>query len=128
MIQAGDTIGPYSHVRTLGRGSFGEVWLAERRSSLITTQVALKLPFDASADLEQIRLEAQVWLRASGHPNVVPVLDAEVYGGQVVIASEYVAGGSLLDWLLQHGGKAPSVSAAVAMTRGILDGLHFLHE
>src|SRR5256714_4142338 len=103
MIQAGDTIGPYTLVRGLGRGAFGEVWLAERRSSLLTTQVALKLPLDARSDLEAVREEAQVWLRASGHTNIVPVLDAEVYDGQVVIASEYVAGGSLADWMTRHG-------------------------
>jgi predicted ATPase len=128
MIQPGDTIGPYILVRTLGRGAFGEVWLAERASSLLTTQVALKLPFDAGADLDAIRQEADAWLRASGHPNIVPVLEAEVYDGQVVIASEYVAGGSLADWLAPHGGKAPSVDVAVEITRGILDGLQHLHE
>src|SRR5450432_911466 len=108
MIQSGDVFGPYTLVRTLGRGAFGEVWLAERRSSLLTTQVALKLPLDAGADLEAIRNEAQVWLKASGHTNIVPVMDAEVYNGQVVIASEYVAGGSLTDWLTRRGDKAPS--------------------
>lgn len=128
MIQAGDTIGPYTLIRTLGRGAFGEVWLAERRSSLLTTQVALKLPLDSATDLDLIRNEAQLWLRASGHPNIVPVMDAEVYDGQVVIASEYEAGGSLEDWLVQHGGKAPSVDAAVGMMRGILNGLQHLHE
>jgi len=60
--------------------------------------------------------------------NVVPVLEAEIYDGQVVIASEYVAGGSLADWLAEQGGKAPSIAAAVNMTRGILDGLQHLHE
>src|SRR5437868_6806736 len=132
MIQAGDTIGPYALVRTLGRGAFGEVWLAERRSSLLTTQVALKLPLDASADLDVIRDEAQIWLKASGHPNVVPVMDAEVYDGQVVIASEFVAGGSLQDWMTrrapQSGNDPPSLEEAVAMINGILAGLDYLHR
>src|SRR5476651_315778 len=128
MIQAGDNIGPYTLVRRLGRGAFGEVWLAERRSSLLTTQVALKLPIDATTDLDAIRNEAHVWLKASGHTNIVPVMDAEVYDGQVVIASEYIAGGSLTDWLTRHGGKAPSVEAAVVMIRGILAGLEHLHH
>ncbi len=128
MFHPGDSIGPYALQRPLGRGTFGEVWLAERRSSLLTTQVALKLPHDTESDLEAIRREAQIWLRASGHTNIVPVLDAEVYEGQVVIASEYVAGGSLADWLVQQGGRAPSVESAVAMVRGILDGLQHLHE
>ena len=75
-IQPGDSIGPCTLIRTLGRGAFGEVWLAERRSSLLITQDALKLPLDADADLDSIRSEAQIWLAASGHPNVVPVIDA----------------------------------------------------
>ena len=118
MFHPGDIIGPYTLIRTIGRGTFGEVWLAEKRSSLITTQVALKLPLDADSDLDSIRQEAQVWLRASGHPNVVPVMDAEVYNGQVVIASEYIAGGSLADWLALGRGRS----------RGVLDGLQHLHE
>ncbi len=128
MHVANSTIGPYTLVRSLGRGGFGEVWLAERRSSLITTRVALKLPVIAASDIEQVRQEAQVWLQASGHPNIVPVLDAEVYGGQVVIASEYIAGGTLTAWLDKHGGSAPSVEAAAAKTAAILSGLDYLHR
>src|SRR5579872_5336919 len=128
MIAPDATIGPYTLLRSLGRGAFGEVWLAERRSSLLTTRVALNLPILAAADIEQIRREAQVWLQASGHPNIVPVLDAEVYDGQVVIASEYIAGGTLTAWLAKHGGAAPSVDAAASKTAAILSGLDYLHR
>src|SRR2546426_660172 len=128
MYHTGDEIGPYSLLRNLGRGAFGEVWLAQKRSTLITTQVAIKLPTNASTDLDLIRREAQVWLTASGHPNVVPVLDAEVYEGQVVIASEYIAGGTLHDWMEARGGKASSVEEAVSFTNGILAGLDYLHR
>ena len=94
---------------------------------MLTPQVALKLPLDPDPDLDAVRKEARVWLQASGHPNVLPVQDAEIYNGQVVIVSEYAAGGSLSSWLKQNGGKAPSVEAAVAMTAGILAGLEYLH-
>ena len=128
MLKPGDTIGPYILIDNLGRGAFGEVWRAERSSSLLTTQVALKLPLDTAADIDAIQEEAKVWLKASGHPNIVPVLDAEVYDGQVAIASEYVAGGSLADWLARNGGKAQSVEEAIKLVTGVLAGLEHLHS
>ena len=128
MFHSGATIGPYTLIRALGRGAFGEVWLGEKRSALLTTQVALKMPLIAENDVEAIRQEAALWLQASGHPNIVPVMDADIYNGQVVIASEYIAGGSLYEWTLAHGGKAPSVEEAVVMTNGILAGLDYLHR
>src|ERR1051326_4368685 len=109
MFHPDDILGPYILVRPLGKGSFGEVWLAQRRTSMLTTQVALKLPLDPEHDLDLIRQEAQMWLQASGHPNIVPVLEAEVYGDQVVIASEYVAGGSLAEWIQGKGSRDKSI-------------------
>jgi predicted ATPase len=127
MRHPNEQIGPYLLLHRLGQGGFGEVWLAERRSSLLTLQVALKLPFPSTQSAETIRNEARIWLRASGHPNVVPVLDAEEHDGQIVIASEYVSGGSLAVWLRDNGGSAPAHGAAVEITEGILTGLAHLH-
>lgn len=127
MIRAGDKIGPYTLVRRLGRGTFGVVWLAEKRTMLAATKVALKLPNDDDIDLEAIKREAEVWVEASGHPNVLPIIDADIYDEQVVIVSEYAPDGSLADWLKQHGGKTPTIEAAVEMTLSILDGLAHLH-
>lgn len=127
MPQSGDIIGPYTLVRELGSGAFGVVWLAERRSSLVTTQFALKLPKKEDVELEVIRREADVWVKASGHSNVLPIIEAEVYGGHIVIASEYAPDGSLKTWLVRYDGKAPSSDSAVEMMSGILAGLHHLH-
>ncbi|HJU55048.1 MAG TPA: protein kinase [Pyrinomonadaceae bacterium] len=128
MAKPNDTIGPYTLVRKLGRGAFGVVWLAEKRTVLATTKVALKLPNDEDVDLDAVKQEASLWVHASGHANVLTFIDADVYDGQVVIVSEYAPDGSLSNWLEAHGGKAPTVEAAVEMTLGILAGLEHLHR
>jgi eukaryotic-like serine/threonine-protein kinase len=127
MPRSNEKIGPYTLVRELGRGGFGVVWLAERRGAFATTQVALKLTLDDEPDLDAIAQESQVWARLAGHANVLPIIEADTYDGQVVIVSEYAPDGSLADWLKRHGGAAPTTAAALGMTSGILAGLEHLH-
>jgi serine/threonine protein kinase len=128
MARPGEQIGPYTLISKLGRGAFGVVWLAEKRTAITTTKVAIKIPGDEDVDLEAVRQEAALWVHASGHPNVLPIIDADIYDELVIIVSEYAPDGSLSKWLSGHGGKAPSVESAIEMTLGILAGLEHLHE
>ena len=72
MFHEGKQIGSYTLLRKLGKGGFGEVWLAERKSKFVTTKVAVKLPLDEQVDHEAIKQEATLWEQASGHPNILP--------------------------------------------------------
>jgi serine/threonine protein kinase len=126
MFTTGQKIGNYELISKLGRGGFGEVWLAEKRSQFLSKKVAIKLPHDDQVDFEAIRREAELWEQASGHPNVLPIIDADVYDGQVIIVSEYAEGGSLSD-RLKFEGKF-DFKQAVEMSIGILNGLEFLHN
>lgn len=126
MFKENDKIGQYKLVRRLGVGGFGEVWLAKKRSLFITKQVAVKLPLEHQIDLDAIGKEAALWEQASGHPNVLPIIDADIYDGQVAIVSKYVDGGSLHDKLKKEGKL--SWKNTVQMTIGILKGLEYLHS
>src|SRR5215208_2488451 len=126
MFHAGQQVGPYTLVNRIGRGGFGEVWLAERRSKFVTTRVAVKLPLDEQVNYEAVKQEATLWELASGHPNVLPLIDADEYDGQVVIVSEYAPDGSLEEWLKRNGKM--SAEKAVGTMAQILDGLEFLHS
>lgn len=126
MPQEKQKIGPYTLVKKLARGGFGEVWLAEKQSEFVTKKVAVKLPHDDQVNFDAIRQEATLWEQASGHPNVLPLIDADVYDGQVAIVSEYADGGSLADYLKTEGGRL-SVPRAVELAVGILSGLEYLH-
>lgn len=126
MFRESQQIGVYLLIKRIGRGGFGEVWLAERRAKFVTTKVAVKLPLDEQVDHEAIKQEATLWEQASGHPNILPIIDADEYDGQVVIVSEYAPDGSLEEWLKRNG-KMP-VEKTVEMMIQILDGLEFLHS
>lgn len=128
MPRPNEQIGPYTLIRQLGRGGFGVVWLAERRGALATTNVALKLLLDDEPDLKAISQESQLWAQVGGHPNVLPIIEADIYDNQVVIASEYAPDGSLDNWMKEHGGGAPSLESAVSISIGILTGLEHLHS
>jgi serine/threonine-protein kinase len=126
MFQAGQKFGSYKLIKKIGKGGFGEVWLAEKRSEFVKKRVAVKLPHDGLVDFEEIRQEATLWEQASGHPNVLPLIDADVFDGQVAIVSEFASGGSLAERLKTQG-KFPA-REAVEMTLGILNGLDYLHS
>lgn len=126
MFRENSQIGPYTLIKRLGRGGFGEVWLAERRAKFVTTKVAVKLPLEEQVDTDAIKHEAILWEQASGHPNVLPIIDADEYDKQIVIVSEYATDGSLGE-LLQKEGALPT-RKAVELSIGILSGLEFLHS
>ncbi|MBK7993274.1 MAG: protein kinase [Blastocatellia bacterium] len=128
MPHIGEQIGPYTLVRQLGRGAFGLVWLAERRSAFATTQVAIKLALDDEPDLAAIAKESQLWSKLRSHPNILPIIEADKYDDQLVIVSEYAPDGSLDTWLKKNNGIAPSMESAIAMTMAILSGLEHLHS
>jgi serine/threonine protein kinase len=126
MFQAGQQIGFYKLIEKIGKGGFGEVWLAEKRSEFVTRRVAVKLPHGGMVDFDEIRKEATLWEQANGHPNVLPLIDADVFDGQVAIVSEYADGGSLADKLKELG-KFP-VRESIETTIGVLNGLEYLHS
>lgn len=125
-MRAGDKVGPYTLVRQIGKGGFGVVWLGEKRTSIATTRFALKLPKDDEIDRASIRQEAAVWVQASGHPNVLPIIEADLYDEQVVIVSEFAPDGSLSEWLSNNRSKA-AFGEILELMGGILAGLDHLH-
>jgi serine/threonine protein kinase len=109
MFRKGDRIGPYILLEKLGRGGFGVVWLAEKRTALAVTKVALKMPNDDDIDLDAVRRETALWVEASGHPNVLPIIDADIYDEQVVfdatgqILSAGYENGNIALWRVSDG-------------------------
>lgn len=133
MLKKDDVIGDYQLIKFLGRGQFGEVWLAEKNIQYSTKKLRHALKFiinrnGEGIDLQQAQGEIDTWIEAGNHPNVITVLDMLVYDGNVVIVSEYADGGSLKSWLRQNNNKAQNPANAIELMQGILNGIEHLHS
>ena len=87
---------------------------------------AVKLQNKDNVNWKQITQEIGLWLLCGKHSNLVPIIEARNFKGQIAIVSEYVRGGSLDDLLRQK--IKFSVEEAVEVTTGILKGLQHIHE
>ena len=133
MLKEGLEIKEYTLKKFLGRGGFGEVWLAEKKIELADKKVPVALKFLSGenqrlSEYSSVRREINTWIDASGNKNIVSVYDGFIFDDMFVIVSEYANGGSLRGWLRQNGGKSPSLEKAVEIMSGILDGLSHLHS
>ena len=133
-LKAGDEIGQYVLQARLGSGGFGSVWKAIRKGSLIEIPVAVKVSHeDLSSEevgdraVEQLLAEARAWVSASGHRNVVPVQDAGIWDGHLLLVSELMTEGSLRTHLNRVGAQPMPAVEAVRLTLGVLAGLEHLH-
>jgi len=69
----------------------------------------------AEVDLAAIGREAQVWAHLGVHSNLVTIYNANVYGDHVVIASEYLSGGTLEDRMKSRGGAPEPLTTAISI-------------
>ena len=102
VLSVGAKVGRYLVVERLGAGAMGVVYAAY--DPKLDRKIALKLlrPQHGSGDharrTARLEREAQAIAKLS-HPNVISIFDVGVHEGQVFMAMEYLAGGTLWQWV-----------------------------
>jgi eukaryotic-like serine/threonine-protein kinase len=125
-LEAGQTIGHYEILSTLGRGGMGEVYLA--RDTKLGRKVALKfLPSDFTKDAERLRRfeqEARA-VSALNHPNILTIHEIGAVDGHDFIATEFVDGQTLRGRMTDGGLK---IEEALDIAIQITSALAAAHE
>jgi len=102
---AGQLIGPYRIVRSLGQGGMGEVFLAERADDQFRQLVAIKLVRRGLLSRHvqnRLRQERQI-LASLDHPNIARLYDGGTTAdGTPYIVMEYVDGERIDDYCDRH--------------------------
>lgn len=98
--QAGEMIGRYKLLQSIGEGGFGSVWMAEQREP-VKRRVALKiirLGMDTRQVITRFEAERQA-LAMMDHPNIARVLDAgSTETGRPYFVMEYINGVPILEY------------------------------
>ncbi|MBI1879270.1 MAG: serine/threonine-protein kinase PknK, partial [Chloroflexi bacterium] len=128
---SGQAIGPYRVVEKLGAGGMAEVYKAYQPR--LDRYVALKFirPELLSAEDFRPRFEREAKTLAQlSHPNIIHVYDFGEEGRHCYLAMEYVAGGTLKEWLrsLSAAGQVMSLEQALAILQQVSAGLDYAHQ
>ncbi|MEM6996445.1 MAG: serine/threonine-protein kinase [Myxococcota bacterium] len=125
--QRGDTVGRFVILERVGAGGMGVVFAAY--DPQLDRKVALKLlraeftPADGGTEARARLVREGQAMAKLRHPNVVTVFDVGAHEGQVFLAMEYVAGGTLAEFADAQrgrpGGWQAIVAAYVQAARGL---------
>lgn len=127
-LKPGDRLYKYLLKRSVGSGSFGQVWIAEDLA--LEKEVAIKIMADDMAPVANALNEARIGNRLD-HKNVVKVHYADIVAldtGEklVLIAMDYHSAGSIINSL--NPARFLALPSALRCIVDVLRGLEYLHE
>lgn len=112
----------YHLIRRIGRGSFGECWLA--RHDLTGCPVAIKC-LTRRPDYELTKREIALWSRLD-HERIIRLYEVSSWNDRIYIVSEYADKGDLFTLMTKHPRGLPEKEAMEIFAQ-LRDALAFLH-
>jgi tetratricopeptide (TPR) repeat protein len=109
----------------LGQGGMGDVYLVRQQSSG-RPLAAKRARFARPDSRRRFLAELQVWVDLPPHEHLAPCRFFRSVADEVVIFSDYAAGGSLADWIV--GGRLRCLEDRLDVAIQVARGLHALHE
>ncbi len=118
--------GRYTILRRLGKGGFGEVYLASDEE--LDRPVAIKVPrperVSQPADIETYLNEARI-VASLDHPHIVPVYDVgRTDDGLCFVVSKFIEGSDLAARIKE---ARPSFHESAALVATVAEALHYAH-
>ncbi len=124
----------YEVTAFLGEGGFGKVYKVWHRG--LNMDLAIKSPrteiVAAAGGVKKFEREAETWVNLGLHPHIVSCYYVRRIENSPLVFAEYVAGGSLQDWIgdrrLYEGGTVASLKRILDIAIQFAWGLHYAHE
>ena len=118
----------YNIIQLLGKGKFGEVYLAQHSNSQKFIALKVMLPQVAANEYAvNSFLRETENIKVLSHPNVVNLIDYGYSDGIFFFTMEYCQHGTVEDLIRKHRGQLP-VDIALPIILQVLDGLEYTHN
>ncbi|WP_347566371.1 serine/threonine-protein kinase [Scytonema sp. UIC 10036] len=115
-------------MQLLGKGGFGEVYLAQHNQTKNFVALKVMLPAVAANDWAiQMFLRETENTKALRHPHVVKLLDYGYSESIFFFTMEYCEGGTVEDLMRRQGGRL-LVDIAIPIIFQVLNGLEYAHN
>ncbi|KAL0234084.1 hypothetical protein PCE1_001122 [Barthelona sp. PCE] len=128
-IPSGESsIGHYTFKITIGNGSFGKVKLAEHKLTghLVAVKILNKKKIYNLKMNSKVNREIK-FLKLFNHPHIVRLFEVIDTPAAIYMVMEYVAGGELFSYIMQHG-PALSEDEARKFFQQVISGVDYCHR
>ena len=127
----GRVIGEYEIVQRVGEGGMGTVYKAWDRKFDRLVAIKVLSPRPGAEPQQLVRFEREARLASAlHHPHIATIHDRGEVDGRPFLVLEYIAGGTLRDWIGRHGteGRAVPIEDGLRIAIEIAKGLQHAHR
>lgn len=128
MDLTGQQLGKYELIESLGQGGMAQVYKANQRG--LDRIVAVKVMHNHLAKTGDFVQRFQQEARMVGqlqHKNILRVIDFDIENDTYYLVMDYIKGGTLDNYLAQHGGILPVIEAMEIIAQ-LADALDYAHK
>ena len=127
----GRVIGEYEIVQRVGEGGMGTVYKAWDRKFDRLVAIKVLSPRPGAEPQQMVRFEREARLASAlHHPHIATIHDRGEIDGQPFLVLEFIAGGTLRDWIARHAseGRAVPIEDGLRIAIEIAKGLQHAHR
>ncbi|KAL0080988.1 kinase-like domain-containing protein, partial [Phycomyces blakesleeanus] len=123
--------GRYEQKHMLGKGNFGEVWLAVEKSTKkqVAVKVLKKKNFKTEDQIKHAQNEMEIckgFVKSLGHKNIVKVYEVDSDSDYIYIVMECVKGGELFDKIKKYG-RIKEIDVQ-KWFRQLIEAMEYIHK